>query len=491
MIRTTLIVLVLALAALPACTARGPSLAFPQSPLERTEHLIAFDADHDGIAEFSVRTGPDGRFDVLGYDDNRDGSDDRVYRLSDYANEDVPHLIILLDSIPYQELADRYEQARWTWFDPPRKVIPPFPTMSGVIFSRILHAPPLGGMINQYFDRERGTITNRISQRAGGAENPWEQRLHYRLRYWENGLSFLEPRSWFRVELERARQAFERSPDRVSIVYLASTAGMLSKHGAQGLQEVLDGLEQLCLSILHSRRGAVKITVMADHGHRLQRGRRIDLPSLLRHAGFYPSTTLASDNAAVVELDGLVNYAGVHTRQPAQVAGALVSNPEVELAMYLEQDHVIVQSRAGRARVDLLDARLKYTPIDADVLGYQPVIDTLRAAGKLDADGFASDRDWFDATVDHHWPDAPARLWEAFHGLAVNTPDVMITTAPGCYAGLASMEWFITMASTHGGFDQKDSATFVMTMTGRATRPMRSAEVLPIVEPTFSPDRKP
>ena len=47
------------------------------------------------------------------------------------------------------------------------------------------------------------------------------------------------------------------------------------------------------------------------------------------------------------------------------------------------------------------------------------------------------------------------------------------------------------MASTHGGFDQVDSVTFVLTMTGRARGPMRTEEVLPVIEPSFNPDRRP
>jgi hypothetical protein len=274
-------------------------------------------------------------------------------------------------------------------------------------------------------------------------------------------------------------------------VYLASTAAMLSKHGADGLAEILDGVEQLCLSLLYERRGAIKLSVMADHGHNLIAGSRIDVPAFLRDAGFAPVKRLERNADVVVELDGLVNYAGVHTKQPARVAQVLTEHAEIELAMYLEGERVVVRNKDGRACIEHRAGSFRYTPIESDVLSYGPVVAQLSAAGKLDDDDFAPEREWFDLTVDHHWPDAPRRLWDAFHGLAVNTPDVMVTTAPGFFVGLASMERFITMASTHGGFDQVDSATFVLTMTGRAACPMRTHEVLPTIEPTFDPDRKP
>jgi len=469
------------------CILTGNGIRFPEASSVDPLHERDFDSDGDGAVDFRFRTNEQGRFDLLCYDDDQDGADDRVYRLSDYAPENVPHLIILLDSIPYGAVAERAAASRWNWFDPPCKVIPPFPTMSGVIFTRLLHAPPLGGMINQYYNRERGAREDRIFARAGGDVNPWELRLHYRMKYWENGLAFLRPRACFQSETMRVKAALDASPDRVTIVYLASTAGMLSKHGAAGLSEVLDGVEQLCLRILHDRRGAVKLSIMADHGHNLIAGTRVDVAAFLKEAGFAVRDRLGYENDVVVELDGLVNYAGVHTRRPARVAEALTGRPEIELAMYQEGERVVVRSGGGRACIEYRNGRYRYTAMETDVLSYAPVLDKLRGEGKLDGDGFASDRDWFNATVDHRWPDAPRRLWDAFHGLAVNTPDVMITTTPGSFAGLASMEKFITMASTHGGLDDVDSNTFVLTMTGRAHGPMRTADVLPTIEPTFDP----
>ena len=473
------------------CVLSGKGLDFPKSPALRAPGHLAYDVDRNGVVDFHVRADERGRMDLLCYDDDEDGVEDRVFRLHEYPPERVPHLIILLDSIPFEPAAARAAASEWTWFDEPRKVIPPFPTMSGLIFTQLLHAPPLGGAINQYYDRAVGKRQDRIMARANGDKNPWERRLHYRLKYWENGLSFLRPRACFQTELARVRLALNDSPDRVTIVYVASTAGMVSKHGMDGLNEVLDGLEQLCVNILHERRGAIKISVVADHGHNFIAGSRIDLPALLKSRGFSPGDRLLDDADVVVELDGLLNYAGIHTRQPARVADALCAIPEIDMAMYQEGERVMIQTSAGRACIEHRSGFFRYVAIDGDVLDYEPLIDRLRATGSLDPEGYASDRDWFDATVDHRWPDAPRRAWDAFHGAIVSTPDVMVTTAPGYFVGLSSMERYITMLSTHGGFDQIDSAAVLFTMTGRAPGPLRSSEVLPTIEPTFDPDRKP
>lgn len=498
MIRLAFFLLLGSLAALVigGCAAPSKRLTFPVAPICSGSDGRVYDTDADGRPDFSIGPGPHGNLDVLSFDDNEDGSPDRVYRMSDYADGEVPHLIILFDSIPFQPVLDRWRRAGWTFFAPPQKVIPPFPTMSPVIFSRMLGAPPQMGAINQYFDRAADERVDRIRQRAAGDGNPWERRLTYRMDYWDNGMAFLEPRDWFHAELAQAKAAFDASPDRVTIVYLASTACMLSKYGRAGLEECLDGLEQLTLQVLLERRGAVKISVTADHGHSLAIGKRIDVPDILKSAGFRPVSHLRGDDESssrsrdvVVELDGLVNYVGMHTCSPADVALALVMRPEFSLAMYLSGDRVVVRSSAGSACVEFRQGRYRYRAIDADVLGYAPVIEQLTRGGSADADGFIGPEAWLAATADHHWPDAPVRLWNAFHGMVVNTPDVMAVTSRGYYVGLAWMSWFIDMASTHGGLDQDDSATFLLTTTGRGHGPLRTDALMRMIEPTYDPAR--
>jgi hypothetical protein len=153
--------------------------------------------------------------------------------------------------------------------------------------------------------------------------------------------------------------------------------------------------------------------------------------------------------------------------------------------MYKQGDRVIVCSGRGSAAVEHRAGRFRYQPLDADVLDYGDVIHQLQNQGKADADGFVADRDWLDATLEHEWPDAPPRLWKAFDGLTLNTPDLMVTLDDGYCTGLGFLELFISMASTHGGLNQLNSATFLMSTTGRANRPLRSDEIFPCIAPGF------
>jgi hypothetical protein len=457
-------------------------LTFPRAPLSETPDAVRYDTNADGKPDF-ILLKDDGRVTAVAYDDDQDGRPDRVYRLADYAADRVPHLIVLLDSIPFRQVADRYAAGDFRWFDPPQKVISPFPSLTEVCYTDLLHAPPLPGIIDSYYAPGRGRH-NGIWDRVRGYEQPWERRLDYHAKMWEQGLAYLNPRPWHAAEVRRVREALDACPDRVCIAYVTSASGMMCKYGESGCREILDDVRQLCLQVLYDRRGAVKISLMADHGHNLTESKNVRLDEVLRASGFHPGDEIRHDADVVVEVNGLVTYAGVHTRQPARVAAVLAARPEVELAMYQDGDAVVVRDARGAARIECRDDRVRYRPADADVLQYQPVLDRLAAAGKSH-DGFAADADWFAATVDHEWPDAPRRVWDAFHGQAVTHPTVMLSLRDGWCAGLASFEKLIKMASTHGGLNQVNGATFVMTMTGRATQPVRTRDLLDVLEPGY------
>ena len=470
------------------CAAPSDRLTFPRKPIDVSSRGFFYDVHHHGRADFALLSNPSGRVNAVAYDDAGTGRFNRIYSLDEYANDDVPHLIILLDSIPYHSMVERYEAGGFRWCDRPQKVIPPFPSLTEVCYSKLLGAPPLPGFVDDYYDRDTDAQAGTTWQRMiDGYREPWERRLDYDMTMYQSALSYLDPRDWYEAELARAKKTFDQSPRRVTLVYLASASGMLSKYGSQGLKEVLDGVEQMCVQILYERRGAVKITLMADHGHNLKATTNVDLAPYLQKAGFRVTDQLRNPKDVVLELQGLVTYVGLRTNNAPAVAAALTTCPQADLATFQDGVRLIVRNAKGSAAIEQRQHKLRYLPIEDDVLGYEPVISRLREAHKVDADGYICDDDWFTATLDAEYPDGPRRLWDAFHGGAVNPPEVMLTIRDGYAAGRKDFEKFITMASTHGSLNQVNSATFMMSMTGRVDRPLRSSQVLAVVEPGFVP----
>jgi hypothetical protein len=463
-------------------------LSFPASPMRQDHGITWYAATGDGKPSFGTSLDTIGRLDSLYYSDHEDAKPDRIYRLSDYADADVPHVLILLDSIPYQSVVDFYRAGHLRFMCPPAKVIAPFPSLTEVCFTDVLHAPPLPGMIDQSYDPRTNQVRDAFWDRVHGYQEPWQRRLDYHSEFWEDGMSYLQPRRWYAAELERARRVSERSPHRVTIVYIDSASSMVCKYGRRGVNEALEQAEQLCLQILYERHGAVKLSLMADHGHNLMHSVNVPVDDFLTKAGLHPTDSIHRPDDVVVELNGLVTYAAVQTSQPARVADALLAHSPIQLAMYLDGDRVIVRSARATAAIDCRAGRLRYVPLSGDVLDYRPVMKSLAAMGESDADGFASDADWLSATIDGPWPDAPRRIWDAFHREALFPPRVMFTLDDGYCAGLAAYEKYIDMASTHGGLNQINSATFVMTMNATApAKPMRSRDVLRWLEPGFEP----
>jgi len=462
----------------------GDRLHFPKKPIATTNTSTWYDTDRDDAADFELVHDDAGRLDTLGYDDDQDGTADRQYRLADYDADRVPHLVVLIDSIPFEALKENLAARPpgvWGAFTEPAKVIAPYPSMSAVCFSDLLHAPPMPGPINQHYDPrpQHQARTDLIQKRLGGYRNPWQQRLHYNIAYSDNSSAWLNPRPWLNVELERARQAFDDSPDQTTVVYISSAAAMIMKYGQAGLNETLDELERFLLQVLHERKGAVKISVLSDHGHNLADTTWIDVEAPLKAAGFRVSKSIKKPNDVFVEMDGLLTWFGVHTSRPAAVGDALIAAlPEVETLVYLDGYDLMVRNARGAARISMDDdRRLIYTPDTADVLDYGDAMT-----------GMALTRDeWFTQTADHFFPDAPPRLWDAFHGQTRNTPQVMVTLRDGSCAGIEWFNWFITPRSTHGGLNQINSAAFVMTTNGPIAGPLRTGEVAEAIQPGWTP----
>ena len=464
---------------LAGCGAPSARLTFPERPVREEEDRRLYDADADGHVDFAVETDAAGRFGVIAYDDDEDGTFDRSYDLREFGDEEVPHLIVLLDSVPFEPARARFERDGWTFFEAPTRVIAPFPTMSGVIFSVIMGVAPMDGANNRYYDTRVGRRRDRIWARVWGYENPWQRGLDYHAGYVQNGLAFLRPRPWYAAELALAKRALDQSGSRETIVYVASTSGMISKYGEEGLDEILDGVERLCLQLLYEREGAIKISIVSDHGHNLVPPERIDLEPALEAAGFEPTSRLVDDRDVVIDKDGLVGYAGLHTRRAAEVARVLAAMDEVEVAMYVEGDRVRVLATGGEGYVERRGGRLRFVAISGDPLDYRRVEEAMRGAGTMDTDGFASAGAWFEATVEHEWPDAPARMWDAFHGVVVSSPDVMLAIRDGWCVGDKQFENYIDMRSTHGGLNQANSAAVLLTMRRGVGPALRSRDVLP------------
>jgi len=93
----------------------SPRLTFPLAPLADSGDVITYDTNGNGKADFGLLK-EGGRVVALTYDDDEDGRWARTYRLADYAQEHVPHLIVMFFAEPglLDGLVQRVAGSAWS-----------------------------------------------------------------------------------------------------------------------------------------------------------------------------------------------------------------------------------------------------------------------------------------------------------------------------------------------------------------------------------------
>ena len=193
------------------CRSSVEPLTFPRSPIRHTADGDWYNVKHNGKPDFGVLRDSSGKVNVLEYDDDEDGTPDRIYRLSDYANESVP-----ASDYPagFGSISgSRQTLRRW----PVRlvrsatKVIPVFPSLTEQVFTRILGAPPLPGMIDDSYDSRMARSHLGIGERISGYHQPWEYRCNYCASYSDAALSYLNPDPLLHKEMELTRRHWTKA----------------------------------------------------------------------------------------------------------------------------------------------------------------------------------------------------------------------------------------------------------------------------------------
>jgi hypothetical protein len=180
---------------------------------------------------------------------------------------------------------------------------------------------------------------------------------------------------------------------------------------------------------------------------------------------------------------GLVTCAAIHTRSPTRVADAVLQHEATDLVMYratrplgrssgsegvrFDADTaapIVVRSPTAHAEIQRRGDRFIYKSISGDPLELLPILDSLADNGKVARDGSVADRDLFDATATHEYPDALHRIWCALQPgcLVENAADVIVSLKEGYACGSKFFSALVNVESTHGAMSGRSSTTFVM-----------------------------
>jgi hypothetical protein len=521
---------------------------WPDGPIETEQageamSRRAFRLDGAKAANYWQRLN-DGRVVELAFDTNADGQPDEVVDLRG-EHADWPQFIIVLDGVPFDVVEAMYREGHFRLFAPPTRVVSVFPAMTDVALSRIFHTPPCVAVEAQYFDRDKNAVSNANDVYLSGENAPWTKAVDYSAPQDIAVKAYLDPWAAFSAELRAMDQLFRAVAPAISrcrhgliaratrgprhpkqaraVAYSVGTAGIGTRQGEAGIRRHLAEVEKLCERITYERRGRVRFSIMADHGHGLRACRRITLDGVLEDtsrpdvhrdkgaedAAFHVAKSIRQPSDVVIVSYGLVTCAELYTDRPGEVAAALVRHPDVDLAVFREGDRVVVQNATARAAIrrgpggyvyeglnnagaripsrtclphgrgselgqPLPDGRGsesgqplphgRGSDLSGDPLELGPIIERLRAEGQVGEDGVIADRPLLEATATHKYPDALQRLWSCFDGEVRRPADVIVSLKPDACHGSAFFHFFVApVASTHGSLEYLSSTTFLLT----------------------------
>ena len=450
----------------PGCGSGGN---FPAEPLAATGERTDYDTDGDGNADFFCLADKAGRIDRIAYDDNADGKPDRLVHLDAIDPRLSRHLVIVLDGIPFEVLKEFYDAGHLRIFHPPAVLVPPYPVMTDLAMEDALADMPCTGFEARYDDRRAGSLVGGTGDYLAGKNEPFARIIDYRAATLDDGLAYLRPKAYFAKELAAAKRIWSKREKQEVIAYFVSSACLGSRLGKEGQLHALREVERMMHKVLHETGGLVKFTLFADHGQTNVPCKPVKLAEYLQGKGYRIVTRLRRDEDVAMVKFGLVTAVAMNTRKPAKLAEDLLGCEAVTLASYAQGDEVIVCGRDGKAAIRSTDGKMfEYKPIKGDPLKLAAL-----AKGKVNG------RSLLKLTADgkHEYPDALYRLWRAHFALAENVPDVIVSLDDRFHNGSGFFAGMVSMVSTHGGLNWRNSATFIMSTAGKIDGPLRSEDI--------------
>jgi hypothetical protein len=318
--------------------------------------------------------------------------------------------------------------------------------MTNVALSAMLGATPPAGYESLYFDRSarelRGGIRKYLGRRTPDKiPSSYMDDLDYQEPLPFEFLIYVAPESIWRADMGKFRERFRAAPqDRDYFAFLKATDGLLHSQGPARLAVALESLDKILTEIREYCGNETEIVMFSDHGMNLEKNRRVHLRSALQRRGFQ----------VVIPAFGLCSYVALYCDEQVipEVARAVVEVEGVDFAVYKDRENVVVESERGRARIE----NLRYVVETGDSL-------ELSRFGQ----GRKTDKEWFEATASHKYPDAVPNIYKSlFTSRVQHTADVLVSLKDGYYFGWSPFGRFVNLEATHGNALQSSSNAFLM-----------------------------
>jgi len=396
-------------------------------------------------------------------------------------------LVIVLDGVPYQTVAELRAEGRFQRFKNPARMISMFPSLTNVAMIEILQAEDSPGYEDHYYDRERNRILGTIQDRLQGGKfirGTFRETFDYHAPAFKGAMAYLAaPAGTIAVahmDLSAFRNAFRKSDAALFVAYIGETDSLTHLGGKKMLKSLLRSLDRTVEELISESGGRLEVEMFSDHGNNYADYTSVELNDAINGAGFKTEKSLVSPNSVVLPKYGLVGASTLFTspENRARLAEVCAKTKGVDFAVYQSGKDVIeLVSARGRARVTRDGDRFRYEEAGGDPLGLVPVIAELKSRAHVDASGFASREDWWRATMRHRYADPLRRLFDGFSKYVKNRADVIVSYEDGYMLGSPFLSLFAQMVATHGNLLRGETEGFAMSTRQELGEAVRGYEL--------------
>lgn len=365
------------------------------------------------------------------------------------------------------------EEGLFAAFHAPARLISPFPAITEVMLTEFFQVEEPPGYGLRYYDKESNVLRGGITDLD--AISVWFSVYDYVTPMLDRGLVYLWAPAADR-DLDALERRLVAAETGVILLHLDSTDALMHHEPAIVTERWLRRLDKLLARLPITGDSGVEIVFFSDHGNDRTRSRRVPLEAHLRRKGWTPAGTLRGDSGVAVLPTGLISTGYLYTHRPGEVATALVDMPGLDFSVHANGDEVRVTGSEGTAVIERDDdgVQWRYRPLSGDPLRLDTTIRELGRAGLLDAEGWATDTTWFQATLDHAYPDVLYGAWGGASGHVRNVGDVLLSLEDGWHCGSRILSTMLTFHGTHGSLTKASVTGFWM--SNRRLLPAARAE---------------
>lgn len=399
-------------------------------------------------------------------------------------------LVIILDGVPYETIAELKTEGRFRHFKTPARMISTFPSLTNPAMVEILQHEDSPGYEDHYYDRERNRLLGTIQDRLRGEKfiaGTFRETFDYHAAAFNGALGYVAApigtAVMAQLDLVELRTAFRNSDSPLFVGYIGETDSLAHLGGKEHLKAFLRTVDRAVDElIVEAERGGGKLEVemFSDHGNRFDEYKHVKLNEALKQAGFVTEKNVINERSVVLPKHGLVGSSMLFAQagSRARVAEVGAATEGVDFAVYPSGENTIeMVSRRGRARLVRDGERFKYEAINGDPLALNSITEAIKVRGLIDENGFAPADAWWQATRDHRYVDPLRRVFDGFGKHVKNLADVIVSYEDGYLLGSPMLTFLAEMRATHGNLLRGETEGFAMSTRQELGRVLRGYEL--------------